>query len=108
MLQRLAHLAQRHAHVGLERLLPRRHPLEQREDRGAPQDQVRLHQDPPRRLGQTGEAVVADPQDHQLRSGIAHRRPSSLLRAAAIHHLLNHSRLGPTFRTFYFVNPPAG
>ncbi len=36
------------------------------------QDQVSRHHQLARRLGQTGESIIADPQDHQLRSGIAH------------------------------------
>ena len=48
--------------------------LEQPERRGGAQDQVGLGHGPPRRLGQAGQPVVADPHDHQLRSCVRHRR----------------------------------
>ena len=46
---------------------------------GAAEDQVGLGQDPPRRLGQPGQPVVADPHDDQLGPCFGHRRlPSNL------------------------------
>ena len=80
LLQRLAHLPQGRGHLGVERRpsAPAT-PSISLERRRRPQDQVRLGHDPPRRLGQAGQPVVADPHDHQLRSCLGQGRslPSS-------------------------------
>ncbi len=59
--------------------LPGRDPFEEPERRRRPEDHVGLLDDPPGRLGQAGQTVVADPHDHQLAGRFAHDdRPASV------------------------------